>query len=518
MKNRLYTHILPALVLIVLGIGCSRFVDSENPVRSLPAAAPAPINLSARIDNGSVTLSWELSDSSAVKRFRLYLTDATGENARLRDTTVGLQFSRTISGLQTNQQYNFVVASVGLTGIEGNRSTPLTITSILVSISINNGSEYTNSRDVTLTLNAPNAATHVMLSESTDLTGAQFEPFQSSKSFRFSNGDGLKHVYARFIFSDGTQTGAAVTDSIRLDTKAEIDSVWFTPASGTLAFGSVITFALKTGETGGQASVSFTGSTSITLADDGIAPDATAGDGIYTGRYVVPSDLSVSNGVVTGSFTDAAGNQAAKLTSVQTITISNSPVPVEFTTLAALSSSAVSVGWTPSSNSDFSAYRLYRSTFRAVSDTSKLVRTVTDKNATILVDTALAENTKYFYRVYVYNAAGNSAQSPLDSATTFVNVAPTAVVLAASMGDTNTVHLSWSQNTDEDFLLYRLYRSTDTVGTVDITDDLVAIIGAQGTTSYSDTFQGSQTAYAYRIFVFDKQGKSTGSNKAVVVK
>ena len=309
---------------------------------------------------------------------------------------------------------------MGPQGIEGEKSTPpLALTSSIFSIDINNGALYTNTQTVNITPNVPSAVTHIMLSEDSNLVGAQFEPLQGQQSFRLSDGDGLKHIYARFLYNDGTQTGGPVTDSITLDTHAQIDSVFYTPASASFTSGQTITFGLNAGEPGGTATVSFEGSGDISLLDDGVSPDAAANDGIYTGRYVVPSDMGLSNGIVTGSFTDRAGNQAQKISSRQKLTITNTP--------------------------------------------------------------------------------------------------PTAVVLAVS-NDTTTIRLTWSQNSDANFAMYRLYRTTDTLAAVDTTANLLVIFNSQGTTNYDDTFGRTESAYAYRVFVFDKQGRFTGSNKVIARK
>ena len=400
--------------------GCSRYIDSENPVRTLPSLPPTPFNVSATLDNGSATLTWEVQDSAAVKRFRIYQSDSSGQNPHVKDSTVAVSFSKTVNGLQANQRYFFQIAAVGPQGIEGEKSTPpLALTSSIFSIDINNGALYTNTQTVNITPNVPSAVTHIMLSEDSNLVGAQFEPLQGQQSFRLSDGDGLKHIYARFLYNDGTQTGGPVTDSITLDTHAQIDSVFYTPASASFTSGQTITFGLNAGEPGGTATVSFEGSGDISLLDDGVSPDAAANDGIYTGRYVVPSDMGLSNGIVTGSFTDRAGNQAQKISSRQKLTITNTP--------------------------------------------------------------------------------------------------PTAVVLAVS-NDTTTIRLTWSQNSDANFAMYRLYRTTDTLAAVDTTANLLVIFNSQGTTNYDDTFGRTESAYAYRVFVFDKQGRFTGSNKVIARK
>jgi hypothetical protein len=91
-------------------------------------------------------------------------------------------------------------------------------------------------------------------------------------------------------------------------------------------------------------------------------------------------------------------------------------------------------------------------------------------------------------------------------------------VLAAAGADTLNIKLTWSENSDNDFAYYRLYRSTDTTNAVDTTSELITISGSQGTTSCSDIFPRGISACAYRLFVYDKQGKSAGSNKAIAKK
>ena len=66
------------ILLAAAVVGCSRYIDSRDPVRSLPDTGPVPINLTASLDNGSVTISWEVADSAGIARFRAYVADSTG--------------------------------------------------------------------------------------------------------------------------------------------------------------------------------------------------------------------------------------------------------------------------------------------------------------------------------------------------------------------------------------------------------------------------------------------------------
>lgn len=423
--NRTFSLLLllsGVVVSLLLGVACNRTIDSTDPARTLPDAPSTPINVSARLDSQSVTLSWEVLDTASVQRFRIYLTDSSGANARLRDSTTGASFSQTLSGLALNQTVFFRIATVGKQGIEGLRSAPpLRVRVAPLSIIIEGGRTYTNRRDVTIQVNAPLGAANIKLSENDDLSGAIFQPFSSSMSFTLSDGDAVKHVFAQIVFDDGTQTGAPLSDNITLDTRAHIDTVYFRPPSAVFTSGNTIDFRVRSGESGGTARISFPGENGFNLYDDGAGIDSTANDGVYAARYTVPLSLAVKDGQVTGSFADAAGNQAPPRTAYSLLNIEP------------------------------------------------------------------------------------------------VNQPPTPVVLAGN-SDSTGAHLTWSENSDSDFAMYRLYRVTDTTRTVDTTSQLVAILNTQSTTSFDDAVLRSFPALAYRVFVFDRQGKASPSNKVVVIR
>jgi hypothetical protein len=240
-------------------------------------------------------------------------------------------------------------------------------------------------------------------------------------SFDLSQGDGPKTVYALLTFADGTVAGELLSDQIILDTEARIDSVYFSPVGQTLSAGDTARFYVAAhGETGGSAQVSFVGVTRVRLNDLATDGDQTPNDGIYSSLWVVPVGLTVSEGVVTGSFTDAAGNaapgaQAARLLNIRT------------------------------------------------------------------------------------------------------NTPPTAVTLAVGLVDTATAHLSWTESADDDFESYRVYRSVSPG--IDVNDDFltIAIITSRGGTTHDD-YLSSPGTYYYRVFVFDSEGLTAGSNEVAVTR
>jgi hypothetical protein len=75
--------------LLVLAAGCDRHIPSRNPLRSLPADPPTPVNLTAQVNDRSVTLSWEVSDSSNVGKFRIYRAVGASGQFTLIDSSSG---------------------------------------------------------------------------------------------------------------------------------------------------------------------------------------------------------------------------------------------------------------------------------------------------------------------------------------------------------------------------------------------------------------------------------------------
>ncbi|MCK4460433.1 MAG: hypothetical protein KAW46_01445, partial [candidate division Zixibacteria bacterium] len=165
-------------------------------------------------------------------------------------------------------------------------------------------------------------------------------------------------VYVRMQYADGSETGASLSDDITLDTYAEITSVTFWPQSDTLKVGQTTTFKVDAGETGGEASVSFESVRDFELHDDGADGDVIADDGVYSGTYTVPHGVNALDAIVTGSFTDAAGNRAEDLVSESLLNINMPPDAVTLAVSFGVDTSTVVFTWTTSSETDFESYRL----------------------------------------------------------------------------------------------------------------------------------------------------------------
>ncbi len=506
------------LLTLVAFSGCSRYIDSRNPVRSLPESGQVPANLTAGMIDGGVRLTWTIDDAAAVQKYRIYAAkEVTGTplNYVVRDSSTTTTVD--ITDLQMNQRYSFEVAAVLTSGLEWEPSEAVSAEVTYLSISIKDGAEYANDRNVLVNINAPLTTSHIELSEDSTFAGSSFVPFSgTAKQFELSEGDGVKWVYAKLQFEDGSTTAGFLRDSIILDTRAAIDSVFFVaPVSGQyFTSGQTIQFGLDAGEIGGKASIGFTGVGQVKLYDDGSGVDPVAGDGVYWGTWTVPNSFTLNNGQVTGTFVDAAGNSAPQITAREPLNIFTAPLPVTVAATA-ISTYEIALTWTQAVGTNFAAYRIYRDASPTVSQASELITTITTGSTTSYTDTDLDAATTYYYRVYVYDNAGLSSGSEVVSATTEVNTVPDPVDLYAVVGsDTTTVQLSWTQSNETDFESYRIYRSTSP--TVDTTATLVLLDRSIGTLTTTATLpgapSGSNTRYYFRVFVFDRHGAMAGSN------
>ena len=355
---------------------------------------------------------------------------------------------------------------------------------------------------------------HVILSEDSLFGDASWQTFSGSKSFTLSFGDGPKYVYAKFRDQDGNETFNSYWDDILLDTQASIASVTENTLGQTKTAGNIIHFTINAGETEGTAKVDLGTIRDLQLYDDGTHGDGFVNDGLYELDYVVPNDVEVKDAVVTGRFTDAAGNSAPSKTASGKVTILKAPDAVNlFTPFAVTGSySSITLNWSASNEADFASYRIYRSTSAGVNLNSSLIANLTAKSTTTYTDTALSETTWYHYRIFVFDANILSAGSNEDSVRTNPNTPPTAVVLAApAKVDSTRLKLVWTQNTDSDFASYRIFRSTSPG--VDSLDPLVTVINQAGTTTFTDENLTTGQAYYYKVLVYDQKGLAAESNE-----
>jgi fibronectin type 3 domain-containing protein len=203
--------------------------------------------------------------------------------------------------------------------------------------------------------------------------------------------------------------------------------------------------------------------------------------------------MSGSN-IVSGRTTVDANPQAALL-----------QTPLNVTT------SSILMSWNQNNEADFADYRLFRGMHAAVSASDVQVALISSRSTTQFQDSGLEANTTYWYRLYTYDKAGHLSASNIISATTLPDEKPEAVLLAAPAASASgSLRLTWSVSRSAHFASYRIFRSTTQI--VDGTGTPIVIINNVNTTTHDDVGLASNTSYYYRVFVYDLEERSTGSN------
>jgi fibronectin type 3 domain-containing protein len=515
-----------AVMAVVIAAGCSNEIEPPSGIANLPAKPETPRGLTAAIGDGRVTVSWIVTNPAVVERYLVYSSDSSTAEMALIDSTPSTSY--TVEGLVNGRPYYFAVAAVTTDGIEGERSGSIRAVPGVFSILVESGQKYTNGRAVTVGLTAPQGTSLVQLSEDSTFAAAHWENMAASRNLELSEPDGLKRIFARFQLSGAGGSAGTVFDEIILDRVAKIDSVTVRrrgqviPADSVLKRGDTIRLAVYISEEGSSASAEISGLETVTLNDFGAGGDAMAGDSIYSADYIIPAGAELVRAEVTGRFTDAAGNEAPAVISPTRLNATSAPDAVALSGYQ-ISSSELQLVWSRSDADDFASYRLFRSLTTTVDSTSFLVTILTAQSAQSYNDTGLVDEKYYYYRLYVCDKSGNAAASNRVTLRTPINDPPAAITIAANViTDTlpASVDISWVQAGDADFKSYQIFRSTiDLTGFTDAqviaTCDLIKIIGTRSTVSYTDHVAVADDYY-YKVMVFDKQGKYTGSNMASV--
>lgn len=466
---------------------------------------PAPEGLSASIADSRVDLSWRTV--AVASRYRIYRTTLFSEQpTRIAETADTVY---TDDGLINGRAYYYSISSMTSDNIEGPRSDAIIAVPSVHSVLINGGLEFTNDRDVVLSLTAPPITSLMMIGGDPDLTGGIWETFSATRSWRLSEGDSSKHVYASFQ-DEGGAISPVVSDSITLDTHAAIlqvsvDAETFSPG-GSAHF----SMEVEGEETGGDAWIRIGGtSLQIILNDDG--------GGNYTADYTFPVSIRGTDMTVTGYFVDQAGNEALPPFEMEgTISFTDPPPPVNLIGATDSTVSSITLLWETYSDEHFQSYRLYRASETGVDEsTSLLVMTIYNESQASYTDNGLIEGKKYFYRIYVVNDLDETTGSNEVEASTF-DAFPDPVVLdsLSAIGDYRLT-LTWSRNNNTDFESYRIYRNEDIPGvTLESPSVLIGTITESEITHFDDTgIDNTAHTYYYRIYVYDSSDKYSRSNE-----
>lgn len=510
-------------MFLFLNIAAIFSCNNYNPVTVPPpgkGTLPAPTKILVKVGNGVVELAWAFeSDTTQVKEYRVYRKDRAGiAFQRIASTKVRRYRD---NGLTNGVRLFYQIAAVNKSNVEGARSDSVAAMPAIYSIQLAGGARYTNSPNVTLAITAPASTALMMISNDSSFAGARWEAVVTPRTWTLTPGEGKKKVFAKFRNVDDQETFSPVQAEIVLDTIANIKS--FKVDTTRLKAFKTLHFELKADEKDGVATADIVDAVNsasgqernIRLYDDGTNGDRLKEDGVYERDYIVRAGLEVVNAYVYGNFTDAARNVATVATASIRVTIQSPPTAVvlQEPTAIAGSMTSLSLRWTPNTDTDFASYQIRRSRDNHVSLSSILVKEFNDPKVISYVDSGLDPGTTYYYRVYVFDTAGNNTGSNSVKQTTPVDSPPTPVVLqepTTIAGSSTSLSLRWTPNSDNDFASYQIRRSPDPV--VSLSSILVKEFNDSKVTSYVDNALEPGTKYFYRVYVFDAAGNNAGSN------
>ena len=175
------------------------------------------------------------------------------------------------------------------------------------------------------------------------------------------------------------------------------------------------------------------------------------------------------------------------------------------------------LSWSQYQGKDFDSYKIFRSTSPNVNLSSQLVKSVFDQYATRFEDNDLAENSTYYYKVYVYNTQGKSRPGNEIKIMTQSNQPPAPVTLNRPMViASDAVELSWLPSQENDFDNYRVYRSEQAA--VSLNNPPIWMNSNRSMNKFKDTGLKPGKTYYYKVVVYDKGGRYAESNEISVNK
>ncbi|HSG27246.1 MAG TPA: hypothetical protein VLA34_02110 [Candidatus Krumholzibacterium sp.] len=504
--------VIATMLILSAGIFSSCLEDVEEVPLGGPDALDAPTGLSLEVGDGSVALSWDTVTGAA--SYNIYRRPPASGSFFLAGNVTATGF--TDYDVTNGLEYTYKVAGVTSTGVEGAASANLIAVPSVYSIMIAGGGEVTGTRVVVLSMTAPSSTVLIKISNNALLAGSAWETYSDSREWEIPAGDGLKTVYAMFQDQNGYQSGI-VSSSIELDTYAGISSISILEGTGPFTIGQTVHFALQADgeETGGQAWLTLEGlADPIMLRDDGQGGDIQADNGIYQARFSFPAHYRGNELGIAGQFTDRAGNTAI-LESSQTISFTDPPQATALLDPMEVTSTSVTLKWVESTEPDFLAYRIYRSTDPGVTDLPQyFVRGLDNRAQTSYPDTGLDEAVTYHYRIYVVNDLEEVSTGSNELEVSTVDEIPTPVVLdPPSAIGTDRLTLTWSVNHDTDFEEYEIRYSTSPGVTI-TSPRINELFGERDVTWYDHTgLDLAGNTYYYRVFVYDRQGNVSRSNE-----
>jgi len=483
---RKFSHNLMIIVLCVL---ISTIILPKN---TLAVNVPSsPTNLIATSAGSSqINLTWDSSLSGATS---YYLYRSTAYYGTYSNIAVLTSPSYADTGLTGNSTYYYKVQSVNSAGSSGysaianatttsSYSVPTSPTNLIATVA--------GPSQINLTWDAISGATNYYLYRSTSYYGT-YSNIAVLTSPSYSNTglatNGTYYYKVEAYNSAGASGFSAITGA--------------TLTSNAYGVPTIPTNLIATATGSNQINLSWdyiSGATSYYLYR------ATSYSGVYSYIAAPTSTSYVDSGLATNAIyyyevqaVSSAGSSGYSAIASATTTTNAYGVPTIPTNLIATAtgSNQINLSWDYISGA--TSYYLYRAT-----SYSGVYSYIAAPTSTSYVDSGLATNAIYYYKVQAVSSAGSSGYSAIASATTTTNVygVPTIPTnLIATATGSNQVNLSWDYISGA--TSYYLYRATSYSG-------VYSYIAAPTSTSYVDSGLATNATYYYKVQAVSSAGSS----------
>lgn len=350
---------------------------------------------------------------------------------------------------------------------------------------INNGSEFTNTSAVTLTLGSTTAA-EMKISGDTTATG--WIPFANNYSLALSAGQGNKTVRVEYRDINALSLGTK-QDSIIVDSEIAVNSFTATGAT-TKGDTLLVTLDLK-GDVGADVKVSLPGLFSnYSLLDHGVNGDNVANDGIYSRKFIIDTSIEI-NSKLTATITDKAGNTVIAETTANVVT----STPPGIFNIKISSNIATQVMNLAFDTDEATTSSISWGTTAENLTNSQIISDVLTPNHNTLL-TGLSSSELTFYQISVTDAAGNITTKVGKN-----KLAPAQVEnVIAQPGDLE-IGVVWNPNEHPYTAGYRVYRSEDNANYTLVNPDKL-LKGSY----YIDASVQNGTQYFYKVSAVDRDG------------
>ncbi|MDH5527574.1 MAG: hypothetical protein OEY97_09740 [Nitrospirota bacterium] len=480
------------------------------------AAADTPADT-----GGSVTVTWTASASLDVTEYRVYRSTVSGSGYALLGTAIGGATTYVDATAITGTPYYYVVTafdgtfesvnSTEATGTALSDGRPQAPTTLLAA-----DTPADNGGAITLTwtpsVSASAVGQRVYRSTVSGGTYTQIAVIADNTTATYNDTGlttGIAYYYVVRAW-DGTQESVNSTESgaTPLDNNAPL-----TPTG--------LAAADTAADQGGAITLTWTVSTSLDVVAQRVYR-ATALAGPYNLVTEIPGSATATyadTGLSTGTpywYVVRAfdGTNESADSNIATATPLDNLAPAAPNSLAAADTvgdqgGSISLAWVPSTDSDVSEQRIYRST---TTGTGYVLLTTIAGNVTgSFADATATNGITYFYVVRAFDGTNESPDSTEASAASVDDTAPaapTATFAADTAGDNGGgITLSWTPSVSTDVIEQRVYRSTTSGGGY----ILAGTVAGNVTATFADTGLTNLTTYYYVVRAFDGTSESVSS-------